>query len=128
MNGTLTLARRIAHFRKILLTVIPMLALSLASPAFADKERSKEYLEDALEWLQKGDGQAALIQLRNAIKEDPENYQARLLLGRLYLEIGNVPAGRKELELAHAASPSDESEMFLGRAQLEVPSKCPKRV
>jgi len=106
------------RIRAAALAILPLLAVSMASPALADSARSQDYFKDALEWLQKGDGRAALIQLRNAIKEDPDNFAARLLLGRLYLEARNLPAARKELEIAHAGAPSDESEVYLGQALL----------
>ena len=86
MTGTTSNKRVSNRLRTTLLATLPLLAISLGSPAFADRESSQDYYRDALEWLQKGDGRAALIQLRNAVKEDPENYNARLLLGRLYLE------------------------------------------
>lgn len=104
--------------RTAVLAALPLLAVSLAGPAMADSARSQDYYKDALEWLEKGDGRAALIQLRNAVKEDGDNYSARLLLGRLYLESGNLPSALKELEIAHRGAPSDETEVFYGRALL----------
>ncbi len=118
MTRTIGTYSVIRSLRSAALAALPLLAVSMAGPALADSARSQDYFKDALEWLQKGDGRAALIQLRNAIKEDPNNYGARLLLGRLYLESGNLSAGRKELEIAHNGAPSDETEVFYGRALL----------
>jgi putative PEP-CTERM system TPR-repeat lipoprotein len=118
MTRTIGTYSVIRSMRNAALAALPLLAVSMAGPALADSARSQDYYKDALEWLQKGDGRAALIQLRNAIKEDPDNYGARLLLGRLYLESGNLAAGRKELEIAHNGAPSDETEVFYGRALL----------
>jgi cellulose synthase operon protein C len=85
---------------------------------WADAASSKEYYEDALDWLNKGDYRAAVIQLRNALQQDSDNYAARLLLGRLYLQSGNLAAAEKELDAAHRGAPSDETEIYLGKAQL----------
>ncbi len=104
--------------RRLFMIAMSVCAISIAVPAHADKSKSQDYYKDALEWLQKGDGRAPLIQLRNAIKEDPDNFSARLLLGRLYLESRNLPAARKELEIAHRGSPSDETEVFLGQVMV----------
>ncbi|MCA8928893.1 MAG: PEP-CTERM system TPR-repeat protein PrsT [Alphaproteobacteria bacterium] len=95
-----------------------VLSATVSMSALADQGRSQDYYKDALEWLQKGDGRAALIQLRNAVKEDPDNFNARLLLGRLYLETGNLPSALKELEVAHKGAPGDETEVYYGRALL----------
>jgi putative PEP-CTERM system TPR-repeat lipoprotein len=105
---------------------LPLLAASMAasmlvmSPmqSWATPEESKEYYEDARDWLKKGDYRAAVIQLRNALQKDSENFSARLLLGGLYLQSNNIPAAIKELEYAHNAKPSDETEVFLGRVKL----------
>ena len=118
MTRTNSVRSAIRTLRAAMMAALPLLAVSIAGPALADSAKSQDYYRDALEWLEKGDGRAALIQLRNAIKEDPENYNARLLLGHLYLESGNVPAARKELEIAHNGAPTDETEVYYGRALL----------
>src|SRR6056297_880462 len=118
----MTLARsaRKPRFWMALLAAPLALGLwTLPTPhAWADAESSKEYYQDALDWLNKGDFRAAVIQLRNALQEDPENHSARQLLGRLYLEAGNLNAALKELEYVHNAQPTDETEVFVGRALL----------
>lgn len=106
--------------------LLPKLAASLTagfllmSPvqSWADAEDSKEYYESALEWLKKGDYRAAIIQLRNALQEDGNNFPARLMLGRIYLQSGNLAAAEKELTYVHRGQPTDETEVFLGRTQL----------
>lgn len=94
------------------------LIAAAAPAAFAVSEESREYYEDALEWMQKGDFRAAVIQLRNALQKDETNHSARLLLGRLYLQSGNIPSAQKELEFVHRHQPSDEVEVYLGRTLL----------
>jgi Tfp pilus assembly protein PilF len=81
----ITIARPLA-------TAIVALGLGLQAPLAADSARSNQYLEDALDRLQQSDPQAALIQLRNALKEDPDNIRAQRLLGELYFNQGRYVA------------------------------------
>ena len=85
------------------------LAVAVVSGAFllgagmAGCNRSKtadELLADATQYEQKGDQKAALIQLKNAVAQNPENAQARLRLGNLHLELGDAPSAEKELRKA----------------------------
>lgn len=61
----------------------------------------------AKEYLQKNDAQAAVIQLKNALQQQPEMGEARFLLGKALLESGDVPSAsielRKALELKYDA-------------------------
>ncbi len=79
---------------------------------------SAEYRK-AVEALDKGQGRAAIIHLRNAIRDDPNDHRARLLLGKLRLLSGEPAAAEKELRLAIEAAYTDETEILLGRALLE---------
>ena len=78
--------------------VLPKLAVSvtagilLLSPvqSWACTDDSNQYYEDALAWLKKNDIRAAIIQLRNSLQQCADNHSARLMLGRLYLQNGNL--------------------------------------
>lgn len=59
-----------------------------------------EYLTRAEDHLSKGELQAAIIELKNALQKNPKNSEARLRLGESYLSIGNGPAAEKELRRA----------------------------
>ncbi len=61
----------------------------------------------------------ALEILRASAKEHPEWPPPRLILARIYLVIGQVPAGRKALERAAAESP-DDPRVFLELAGLAL--------
>lgn len=108
--------------------LLPVLAAPLTAAflllapagAVADAETSAKFYESARDWLEKGDFRAAVIQLRNALQQDPDNLSARVLLGRLYLQSGNPVAAEKELDYAHRRQPTDETEVYLGRAQLAL--------
>lgn len=71
-----------------------------ASAAAVDKEKSESYLREAREFLEKGDGNAAVIQLKNALQSDPGNIAARRVLGEIYLRVGNGPSAEKEFNAA----------------------------
>src|ERR1700689_3081899 len=73
------------------------LCLSLAgipSAAHAD------YVANAQEALKKGDLKAAQIDLRNAVRGDPQNAEAHYLLGRVSFELGDAVAAEREAEAA----------------------------
>ena len=102
----------------LLLGLGPLVA---APPAFAvsTSPQSQSFYDDALKYLETGEYQAAIIQLRNALQEDPNNREARLLLGRIRLDLGHADAAEKELRMALKLGHSDEAEVLLGRALLD---------
>ena len=53
-------------------------------------------------YLQKGDTRAAMIELRNAVRTQPENAEAHRLLGIQQLRAGDPVAAEKELKAARA--------------------------
>src|SRR5262245_39412304 len=57
--------------------------------------RSGTYYDDALSRYERKDVAGAIIQLKNAIREDPGNLAALVLLGKAQLETGD-PAGAEE--------------------------------
>jgi len=57
-----------------------------------DSTTSEEYFSRAEEYLAKGDLPAAAIELRNSIREDPKNAEARLRLGELHLRFARFAA------------------------------------
>ncbi|OWY29804.1 XrtA/PEP-CTERM system TPR-repeat protein PrsT [Herbaspirillum robiniae] len=57
-------------------------------------------LSEAKQYQQKGDNAAAEIQLKNALQKDPDNAEARLMLGKIYLDSGNALSADKELRRA----------------------------
>ena len=78
-----------------------MAALLLLGVVFnAAAASSEEYFREAEAYSKKGDINAAIIQAKNALKEDPKNVKARFLLGQSYLQRGNGAAAEKELDRA----------------------------
>lgn len=55
-----------------------------------------DYLSSARAAMQKGDLKAAQIDLRNAVRSDPQNGEAHYLLGRVSFELGDPVAAERE--------------------------------
>ena len=70
---------------------------ALLWPSLAD---ARDYLSDARQALQKGDLKTAQIQLRNAVREDPQNAEAHFQLARVNLQLGDPVAAEKEANAA----------------------------
>ena len=66
-------------------------------PALA---QARDYLGEARLALQKGDAKTAQIQLRNAVREDPQNAEAHFQLARVNLLLGDPAAAEKEAAAA----------------------------
>lgn len=97
--------------------------LVVASAAFAagcDTGRAKdELLASAKDYLAKGDPSAGAIQLKNYLAEDPENPDARLLLGQALLDSGEATGAEIELRRARELGvPDDDVLPALARALL----------
>jgi tetratricopeptide (TPR) repeat protein len=83
---------------------IALMIAAVAGPALAasaDEERSQRYLREAQDLFAKRDLNAAVIQLKNALKSDAGNVPARLLLAEIYLRLGQGAYAEKELTVAH---------------------------
>src|SRR5262245_58775256 len=78
--------------------------------------RSGTYYDDALSRYEKKDVAGAVIQLKNAIREDPGNLAALVLLGRAQLETGD-PAGAEEAFAKALQLGVDRSEIAVQMAQ-----------
>ncbi|MGI9433710.1 MAG: XrtA/PEP-CTERM system TPR-repeat protein PrsT [Geminicoccaceae bacterium] len=92
--------------------VASLLTLGLILPLSAG------YLEDAREDIANDDLRTAIIHLRNALKDAPDNVQARSLLGELLLEQGKVTAARDHLNRAFETTPDADIATLLGYALL----------
>ena len=61
-----------------------------------DDLSSEDYIERAQNHREQGDIQASIIELKNAVQADRRNPEARLLLGRSYLDVGQLKNAEKE--------------------------------
>ncbi len=64
--------------------------------------RNHDPLANARAFLEKGDTRSALIELRNAVRTNPNNPEAHFRLGTLQLQSGDPIAAEKELKEARA--------------------------
>jgi len=67
---------------------------------------------------------SAIIELKNVLQTDGDDIQARLLLGKIYLKLGDMPSAAKELERAQSLGAESKdvlvplSKVFLGLGKL----------
>ena len=82
-----------------------LLIASLSTPVLlgCDKLSSatpEELIERAKDFQAKGDNKSSIIELKRAIQKDPNNPQARWLLGEIYIKYGMGAEAEKELKKA----------------------------
>lgn len=68
--------------------------------ACSKTQTSQALVSEARQYQQKGDNKAAIIQLKNALQKDPDDAEARYLLGTIYYETGDPKSAEKELRRA----------------------------
>lgn len=79
-------------------------------------QSTEALLAEATAYQQKGDVKAALIQLKNAVANSPEDGEARLALGTLQLSSGDHASAEKELGRARTLGiPAERVLPLLGR-------------
>lgn len=59
-----------------------------------------EFIANAKRFQESGKLQASVIELKNALGKNPDNPEARRLLGLVMLQLGNAPVAEKELKRA----------------------------
>ncbi|MGO4477848.1 XrtA/PEP-CTERM system TPR-repeat protein PrsT [Massilia sp. 2TAF26] len=75
----------------------------IVSAALGGCNRTKpteQLLAEAKQYQQKGEIKAAMIELKNAVANSPENGEARLALGSLHVQAGDYVSAEKELRKA----------------------------
>jgi putative PEP-CTERM system TPR-repeat lipoprotein len=98
-----------------------ILAVCLMTVAGYGKEPSgdADYVLRARQYQDKGKLPAAIIELKNALQQNPNNAEARWLLGKLYIQQGDGASAQKELERAYEAGMLYENVVVpLGKAYL----------
>lgn len=80
---------------------------------------NEELIAEAGKYEAKGETKAAIIQLKNALQQTPSDGKARLTLGRLYLDSGDVLSAEKELRRAlELGVKADDVMPLLGKSML----------
>jgi len=88
-------------FKSALMKPIICASAALVISACSDNESAQTYIAQAESLIVEKQNSAAVISLKNALKIDAKNAQARFLLGRLYLQDGDAENAAKELERAN---------------------------
>lgn len=78
---------------------------------------NQQYIENAKKFADKGDFKSALIELKNALQQDPENSITRIYLAQIYLNTGDYPAAEKELKKAQQLG-ADDNDVSPGLSQV----------
>ncbi len=79
--------------KNLTLTLCVIFSLAACSP----KKTAEEYIQSAKTHIENGKSSTAIVELKNAVLIDLINPESRLLLGAIYLQIGDVEAAEKEL-------------------------------
>src|SRR4030067_1461809 len=86
----------IRYKQTITVAIISGAILFLGSVTACSKTQTSQALvSEARQYQQKGDNDAAIIQLKNALQKDPDDSEARYLLGTIYYETGDPQSAEK---------------------------------
>ena len=103
------------------LLVVSLVATSLFLSGCNLFTSSEERMQQAIAFQEKGDFNAAAIEFRNVLKKEPDNGEARWLLGKTYLDLNDGLSAKKELLKARDLGvTSDELDKALARAYLRT--------
>jgi putative PEP-CTERM system TPR-repeat lipoprotein len=86
----------------------------------------EKYLENASKYEQEGNNKAAIIELKNALRQNANNAGARLLLGEIYFNLGAYADAEKELRRAMELGASESmgfpllAQTLLARNELQA--------
>ncbi len=95
------------------------LSIALALTACGEQVSLESHLSNAKNYLSQNKVNESIIELKNAIRLDTKNAEARFLLGQIYLNFGDGLAAVKELERAQSLKYADNKVLpLLARAYI----------
>ena len=95
------------------------LSIALAVTACGEQVSLESHLSNAKNYMNQDKVNESIIELKNAIRLDSQNGEARFLLGQLYLNLGDGLAAVKELERAQSLEYSGDKVLpLLARAYI----------
>ncbi len=99
------------------------LLLSVLLPALlagcGSKSSHDQMLTEARQLEARGETRSAIIMLKNLVRDAPKDARARMNLGRLYLDTGDILSAEKEMRRAlELGMPAAEVMPWLGKAML----------
>ena len=100
-----------------MIRTIAVLLTLLILAACGDTDSTDQYIQRASDALAQSDYAAATIELKNALRQDPNSAQSRWLLGKVYLDTGDVLSAGKELQQARDLGwPPDDIQPAMAQA------------
>lgn len=81
---------------------LALLLLTLTLGACNNARDTDSLMAQARQYRVKGETKAAIIELKNALQKTPDDARARLLLGEVYIDAGDVASAEKEVRKAQA--------------------------
>ena len=92
----------VSRFRPRVAAIHLCLGIGLATSltGCGDRVTDIEHFQRAQEYQTQQNLPASIIELKNALQKNPENREARLLLGQIYVETGDGASAEKELQRA----------------------------
>lgn len=95
------------------------LFLLVVGMSACENRAAEERIGFAKQYLEAGRPNGAVIELKKAIQQEPDNVEARRLLGYAYLGLGRLSDAEKELGRALSLQPGDaDTTLALGRVWL----------
>jgi putative PEP-CTERM system TPR-repeat lipoprotein len=85
---------------RIFLLTAFAIVIALASGCGEIEMSEQEHLQRAKQFAETGQWRASIIELKSALQQNPENAEARWLLGKSYLQSGDGVSAEKELKRA----------------------------
>ena len=96
---------------------LPVLLTLFVLAACSDSDTTEQYIQRATDAMAAAEYPEATIELKNALRQDPNSAEARWLLGKVYLDSGDVLSAAKELTQARDLGwPPDDVQPALAQA------------
>ena len=99
--------------------ILLLFTMIVTSAGCAREYTDSEHVQRAREFHAQGDYQASILELKNALTRNKDSAEARWLLGKTYLDLGDVRSAGKELQHARRLGwPVDDVIPALAKALL----------
>src|SRR5262245_33030375 len=100
------------EYRCLRFALLLTVALLMTTYSISHAKESSASVNDAEQYLAKGDAKAAEIELRNATRESPDDPMLRTRLAQVYLQLGDAVAAEREARAARERN-GDEADYLL---------------
>lgn len=82
-------------FRRLSVVIVALMLVSACQ-----EKTSEEFMQEAQQFVEEGNKQAAVVALKNAVQKNVRSPEARFELGKLHLELEDYASAEKELSRA----------------------------